>query len=217
MRGPRPLGRASRHNRRVRRTPLLVACLLAVVPALLMLPTTPPALAAAPVHTLTVDGTGVGSYPVFDPAVERYAVTTTPSTGGTLTVHATTSDATGVVRVDGRVARTGTATVTGLGDGDEVSVAIEDSAGTERHSLVYLPAGFPALEASGSATGLAPGVVGLTLNPIVSASSRYVTTVDRHGVPTHVVAAQDAYDLKDQPDGSITYASPTTRPGRTGD
>lgn len=216
MRGPRRLGWASRHNRRVHRTPLLVAGLLAAVPALLLLPATPPALAAAPVHTLTVGGTGVGSYPAFDPAVERYAVTTTAATGGTLTVHATTSDAAGFVRVDGRVAPGGTATVTGLGDGDEVSVAIEDSAGTERHSLVYLPAGFPALAATGPAAGLAPGVVGLTLNPIVAPGPRFVTTLDRNGVPTHVRTVTDAHDLKDQPDGSITYAEPTTTAGRTG-
>ena len=179
---------------------------------------TSPALAAAPpVHTLVVTGPGIGSYPAFDPGVERYAVTTTAATGGTLTVHASTTDPAGVVRVDGRVAPGGTATVTGLAEGDEVSVFIEDSAGTEVHSLVYLPAGFPALEATGPAAGLAPGVVGLTLNKIVAAGPRYVTTVDRNGVPTHVRTAPDAYDLKDQPDGSITYSEPTTTPGRSGE
>ena len=131
-------------------------------------------------------------------------------------MHATSSDPAGVVRVDGRVAPGGAATVTGLTAGDEVSVFIEDSAGVERHSLVYLPAGFPELAASGSGTGLAPGVVGLTLNTIVDSSPRFVTTVDRNGVPTHVRVAPDAYDLKDQPDGSITYSEPTTSPGRTG-
>ena len=39
------------------------------------------------------------------------------------------------------------------------------------HSLVYLPAGFPALAASGSGPGLAPGVVGLTLNTIVDSAA----------------------------------------------
>lgn len=205
----------------MRRSSVLVAGLLAVVPVVLPPPTSSPAAATpaaavAPVHTLSVGGTGVGSYPAFDPAVQRYAVTTTAATGGTITVHATTSDPAGVVRVDGRVAPGGTATVTGLTGGDEVSVLIEDSAGVERHSLVYLPAGFPALEATGPAPGLAPGVVGLTLNPILGPSPRFVTTVDRNGVPTHVRVAPDAYDLKDQPDGSITYAEPTTTPGRVG-
>ncbi len=174
------------------------------------------ARAPGPVHTLTVSGAGVASYPAYDPAVERYALTTTSATAGTVTVHATTTDAAGVVRVDGRVAPGGTATVSGLTDGDEVSVFIEDSAGLEEHALIYLPAGFPALDATGPAPGLAAGVVGLTLNPIISSSTRYVSTVDRNGVPTHVRAAPDAYDLKDQPDGSITYAEPTTTPGRTG-
>jgi hypothetical protein len=206
----------------VRRSSVLVAGFLAVLPVVLLPSSSPPAAAAraaaaAPDHTLSVTGTEVGSYPAFDPAVERYAVTTTAATGGTITVHAATSDPAGVVRVDGQVAPGGVATVTGLSGGDEVAVLIEDSAGVERHSLVYLPAGFPALEATGPAPGLAPGVVGLTLNPILGPSPRFVTTVDRNGVPTHVRVAPDAYDLKDQPDGSITYAEPTTTPGRVGD
>ena len=201
------------------RAALAVAGLLAAAPAVVQLSTPAPAAAAAPAHTLTVSGAGVGSYPGFDPAVERYAVTTTAATGGRLTVQATTSDPAGVVRVDGQVAPGGTATVAGLGPGDEVSVFIEDSAGTEVHSLVYLPAGFPALEATSPAPAaeLAAGDVGLTLNPIVGQSPRFVTTVDRNGVPTHLRVATDAYDLKDQPDGSITYAEPTTTPGRTGE
>ena len=69
----------------MRRSPILVASLLAGVPTLFLLPTTAPAAAAAPVHTLVVTGAGVDSYPAFDPAVARYAVTTTVATGGTLT------------------------------------------------------------------------------------------------------------------------------------
>jgi hypothetical protein len=177
----------------------------------------PAAAVAAPAHTLEVTGPGVGSYPAYDPAVERYAVTTTQATGGTLTVHATTTDPAGVVRVDGRVAPGGTATLSGLADGDEVSVFIEDSAGTEVHSLVYLPAGFPALEVTQSAPGLAPGVVGLTLfNFADPTKPRLLTTVDRNGVPAHV-ERKGALDLKVQPDGSVTYFLATTTPGRTGD
>jgi hypothetical protein len=204
----------------VRRTPILVAGLLAAVPVVFLLPSAAPAVAAAPVHDLTVGGTGVHSYPAFDPAVGRYAVTTTAATGGTLTVHATTSDAAGVVRVDGRVAPGGTATVTGLASGDEVAVWIEDSAGVEKHALVYLPAGFPTLAATGPATGLAPGVIGLTLSDIFSTGTRFVTTVDRNGVPTHVLPVpgdRGVFDLKDQPDGSITFSESTKSPGRTGE
>jgi Arylsulfotransferase (ASST) len=165
---------------------------------------------------MVVTGTDVASYPAYDPGIERYAVTTTDASGGTLTVHASTTDPAGVVRVDGRVAPGGVATVTGLSGGDEVSVFIEDSAAVEVHTLVYLPAGFPALEVVTSSAGVAPGQVGLTLNSVIGAGPRFVTTVDRHGVPSHVRVATDAYDLKDQPDGSITYSEPTTTPGRTG-
>jgi hypothetical protein len=203
----------------VRPISILVASLLVAVPTTGLLPPAPAGAAAAPVHTLTVDGTGVGTYPAFDPAVSRYAVTTTAATGGTLTVHATTSDPAGVVRVDGQVAPGGSATVTGLDGGDEVSVFIADSAGVEVHSLVYLPAGFPALAVSGTTTGLAPGVVGLTLSDILSNGTRFVTTVDRQGVPTHVLAVpgtRGVFDLKDQPDGSITF-SETTDPAGAGE
>ena len=78
--------------------------------------------AAPPVHQVSVTGSGVGTYPVFDPAVARYGVTTTAATDGTLTVTATTSDPAGVVTVNGRVAPGGTRTVTGLEAGDEVAV-----------------------------------------------------------------------------------------------
>ena len=162
-----------------RRTPLIVRVLLAAFPsafpasALSVGPLAPsPALAAAPpVHTLVVSGTGVDTYPAFDPGIERYAVTTTAATGGTLTVDATTTDPAGVIRVDGRVAPGGTATVTGLAEGDEVSVFVEDSAGIEVHAVVYLPAGFPALEVGPAVRALAPGLVGLTLNDISAGRS----------------------------------------------
>jgi hypothetical protein len=198
---------------------LLAVVLLSGSAAVALAPTPPVVAADPPVHTLSVSGTGVASYPDYNSAIERYAVTTTEQTGGTVTVHATTSDPAGVVRVDGRVAPGGTATVSGLSGGDEVSVFIEDSAGLAVHSLVYLPAGFPVLEATGPAAGLAPGVVGLTLSTIFSSATRYVTTVDRSGVPTHVMTVtggRGAFDLKDQPDGSITF-SETTDPAGAGE
>jgi hypothetical protein len=193
---------------------LLVAVAAAAVPA------RPGVAAAPPTHELSVTGTGVGSYPAFDPAVERYAVTTTAATGGSVTVHASTSDAAGVVRVDGRVIAGDTAVVSGLAAGDEVSVIFEDSAGTDVHSLIYLPAGFPALEVVQSSPGVAAGQVGLTLSDIFTTGTRFVTTVDRNGVPTHVLAVpgdRGVFDLKDQPDGSITFSETTSTPGRTGE
>ena len=61
-------------------------------------------VAAPPVHQVSVSGTGVGTYPAFDPSISRYAVTTTAATAGTVTVTATTSDPAGVVTVNGRIA-----------------------------------------------------------------------------------------------------------------
>src|SRR5687767_12931691 len=87
----------------------------------------PPTLAAsAPVHIMTVSGAGVAMYPAFDPTVERYGVTTTDATGGSVLVTATTSDPSGSVRVNGRRTSGGSTPVTGLIAGDEISVLIED-------------------------------------------------------------------------------------------
>ncbi len=194
------------------------------------------ARAEAPVHTLEVSGEGVGSFPAFDPAVRRYAVTTSDATSGQVTVAATTSDPAGEVYVDGVLETDGTATVTGLADGDEVAVFIVDSAGTARHSLVYLPAGFPTLatetaetaEPAGAAgatgaTGaaaLAPGHVLLGLTNFSGSNAFFQTAVDRQGVPAYVERINNsvlgALDLKQQPNGNFSISRTTTTPGRTG-
>ena len=90
---------------------LVAAGILAAVPLGLMTSAPPGAAVppASPMHTLAVVGVGVGSFPAFDPAIERYAVTTTDTTGGSLAVHASTSDPAGVIRVDGRIAVGGVA------------------------------------------------------------------------------------------------------------
>lgn len=176
----------------------------------------------APVHTLSVSGDGVAAYPAYDPSVERYGVTTTDATGGTLTVTASTTDPAGQVYVDGVLDPDGTATVSGLAEGDEVSVFIVDAGGTARHSLVYLPTGFPVLESvTSTEEPLAPGQVMLTLtnytpdNPVL-----YQAVLDRRGVPTHVqtlpASIFGALDLKQQPDGGFSISRSTTTPGRTG-
>ncbi len=174
--------------------------------------------AGGPTHTLVVGGVGVATYPAFDPAVERYAVTTTGATAGSITVTATTSDPAGTVRVDGRPV-TGPTTVDGLSEGDEVSVLIDDAGGHEVHSLVYLPTGFPTLAVTTKRAGIAPGDVGLTLNRFAGdGSPTFDTIVDDNGVPRWVreePAAGDL-DLKRQPDGSLTVMKPTTSPGRSG-
>ncbi len=155
-------------------------------------------------------------YPAYSGSVERYGLTTSADTDGAVTVHATTSDPAGVIRVDGRVAPGGTAQVSGLATGDEISVFIEDSAGSEVHSLVYLPAGFPALEVVASSPDVAPGQVGVTLNDF-RGGPQAAATLDRNGVPTHVESVTgNAIDLKQQPNGNSSISTPTTTAGRTG-
>lgn len=185
--------------------------------------------ADTPVHSLQVIGEGVGTYPAYDPAIERYAVTTTAQTAGTLRVTATTSDPVGTVLVDGVVDSDGTATVTGLDEGDEVAVWIEDSAGLARYSFVYLPTGFPTLAANQTSDELAPGAVllGLSNSWLRGLPGQppgvpdYIeTVVDRRGVPLHVESFPGlprSMDFKRQPNGSYTVARSTTAPGRTGE
>ena len=109
-------------------------------------------------------------YPAFDPSISRYAATTTSETDGTLSVIATTSDPGGVVRVNGARSTSPTTIVTGLTEGDEVSVIIEDSAGTKAYSVVYLPAGFPAMTAT--TTGpVQDGYLGVGLTTFASGPS----------------------------------------------
>jgi hypothetical protein len=176
--------------------------------------------AAAPTHTVTVAGAGVATYPPFDPAIARYAVTTTEATAGTLTVTASTSDPSGKVYVDGRLAPDGSRTLTGLEEGDEVSVFVVDSAGVARHSFVYLPVGFPTLtrvDGPGvTDADLGPGLVLMTLGLWLEPSPFFEVAVDANGVPAVVHTTTRSLDLKRQPNGHFSVSRDTTTPGRTG-
>ena len=191
---------------------LLVAfVMLVLAPAI-----RPTGAAETPVHTLAVSGTGVAMYPAFTAATERYGVTTTDATAGTVVVTASTSDPLGSVWVDGRLATGGTATVTGLTTGDEISVFIQDSAGTAVHSLVYLPPQFPALSVVGSGTP-AGGHVLLTLSKFTAGTPNFETAVDRNGVPAYVRASLDgSLDLKALANGHYTVSRQPASPGKTG-
>ncbi|WP_156393675.1 MULTISPECIES: aryl-sulfate sulfotransferase [unclassified Nocardioides] len=173
--------------------------------------------AAAPVHSVSVDGTGVAMYPAFDPSVERYGVTTTAGTEGRVTVTATTSDPRGTVLVNGRPT-TGSRTITGLAEGDEISVIIDDSAGHAVHSLIHLPAGFPTLERTTPVSDqVTPGHVLLTLSRFTSGPF-FETAVDRNGVPVHVhTETTSSIDFKRQPNGSLSSSrASAVSPGRNG-
>ena len=173
-----------------------------------------------PTRTVSVTGSGESMYPAFSPAVERYGVLTTAEASpgqGRVTVRATTSDPTGTVLVNGRPSTGGGVTVTGLSAGDEISVIITDSGGTEVHALVYLPAGFPHLTTVVDQPGTAAGDVMLTLSKWVSPAPSYEVAVDRNGVPAFVEVLDAAsLDLKPAPGGHYSVGRLTTAPGRTG-
>jgi hypothetical protein len=165
--------------------------------------------AVAPEHLVSVSGVGVGTYPAFDPTVARYAVTTAPETGGTVTVSASTTDPQGTVLVNGQPAPGGQRTVTGLEPGDEVSVLITDAGGTVARSFVYLPAEFPELRRTTPADRLPlvePGHVLLTLGRYVAPSPFFETAVDAHGVPAYVRSTARSMDLRRQPNGGYSVA-----------
>ncbi|HQR26710.1 MAG TPA: aryl-sulfate sulfotransferase [Nocardioides sp.] len=174
--------------------------------------------ATPPTHTLAVSGAGVGMFPAFAQGTERFAVTTTSATAGTVTVTASTSDPSGTVLVDGRPEPDGTATVDGLVEGDEISVIFSDSGGTRVHSLVYLPAEFPQIELVTRKAGLAPGYVALTLTRwSQDPHAEFETAVDRNGVPVYVTGENaGSLDLKQAANGHYTVGRPTTTPDRTG-
>lgn len=164
------------------------------------------------VHSLGVTGVDVSMYPDFAPGVERYAMTTTAATAGTVTVTATTSDPAGRVLVNGRPAPGGVRTLSGLRAGDEIAVFVIDSAGTATHSLIYLPTGFPTLSRDTSGASLdtpSPGLVMLTLGLFTRPSTFFETAVDANGVPAVVEASADSLDLKRQPNGSYSVARRT--------
>lgn len=177
------------------RTTLPLALL---VSAIVALPLTP--ASAVTTRTLSVTGVGAEMYPAYDPNTLRYGIRTSPTTGGTLDISATTSDAAGKVLINGQPA-TGTTRITGLSTGDEISVIFDDDLGRSPHSLIYLPSGFPRLEASNSGAGLSPQAVALTLTTfsMSTPSPTYETVVDRFGVPFWAQEATLApMDLKQQ-------------------
>lgn len=135
-----------------------------------------PAHADAPTISVSLSGAGVALRPAFDPAIERYAVATDASTGGTVTVDATTQDPAGSVQVEGAPA-SGPVAVTGLSPGDEISVIVDDASGHHAYSLVYLPVGFPAITKVVDTGAEEPGQVLLTLG-------HFAVAVDHNGVPT---------------------------------
>ena len=191
---------------------------------MLQLPMLTPAVAASPVtHGISVGGEGVGMYPAFSPEVERYGVTTTAATGGSVDLVVSNSDRSGTILVNGRRVGPGRVPVDGLSEGDEISVIFKDSAGTAVHSLVYLPAKFPAMtEVVPAGPTTAPGDLLLNLSRYARDDDpSFEAVLDNRGVPKHVQSFDDPFatgDLKPNgPTGHYTVSrSPTRTAGRLG-
>jgi len=172
---------------------------------------------AVPTRDLAVTGTEAEMYPAFDPSIDRYAVTTTSNTSGTLDVAATPGPGESVTINGGSSTH-----LTGLAAGDRITVAFTGGTSPHTYTVMYLPAGFPKLTVSGAAQGsypdLEPGLVGLTLNTFNGGlQPAFDAIVDRNGVPAYAVPAAAAdLDLKQQPSGEITVSRPTLAAGKTG-
>ena len=178
--------------------------------------------AVAPVHDIEVSGTGVGMYPAFSSAVERYGVTTTAATLGSLTIEASTSDPNGVVLFDGVPTPSGTTTVDDLEVGDEVSVMIKDSAGTAVHALVYLPPQFPAMTANVPATAASStSDVTLNVSRYALGTPNFEAALDRNGVPgtcgpSRTPTSPPTSSQSARTGNYLVARSPTPTSGRTG-
>lgn len=190
-----------------------ILAVLLLIPAALVTqaPTAATATAPAPTaaraeHTLAITGTGITTYPAFSSGTERYGITSTESSTGTVNVKATTSDRAGELFINGRLAPNGKRTVTGLEPNDEISVIFKDSRGTSAHSAIYLPGGFPEIVRTTPQTaGLADGLVLLTLSAWTPNAKSYEAAVDRNGVPTWTKTSdRSTLDFKRQPNGTLT-------------
>lgn len=197
---------------------LLIPSVLVAAPPATAAPgpsaTTP---AAAPTRSLAVTGTGVATYPAFDQSIERYGITTTAASTGTVKVAAGTSDTHGTIRINGRTAPNGTRTIKGLTEGDEISVIVTDSSSTSTYSLIYLPADLHSL----TRTGTQPDTGELTLLTLGlwgGSTPFYEVAVDENGVPTTVhKEATSAMDFKRQPNGELSVSrGSATGPGKQG-
>ena len=155
-----------------------------------------------PQHTITIEGTGVSTWPAYDQDVARFAIDTTDDSDGTVLVTATSTDPEATVRVNGRAAVPGDPfEVDGLQAGDEVAVGITDADGTADQSFVYLPPAFPVITEHGADQGLDPMWVGLSS---FLGNTSFEAVLDEHGVPLHVREAGQPNDFTAQPHGPVS-------------
>ena len=170
-----------------------------------------PAESAEPA-SLAVEG-GARIYPAYDPAITRYAVF--PAADGSVRVEVAGG---GPVWFNGAPDADGTATITGLTAGEEISVFLGDGADRRALALYVVPTGFPTLQAELTYAPLTPGNIALTLDRFDNRSSpRFEAVVDRNGVPAYTRSHLDrVLDLKLAANGHYTVHRPTNSPNRTG-
>lgn len=180
----------------------------------------PVASADPPTRAVSIAGTGIGTYPAFDPDIHRYAITTTADTAGQVQVTATSSDPGATLAVNGNLVNS-MVDLSQLAEGDEVTVRFEDAAGQDSYTFIYLPPRFPTLQVTANTGAVLTKYVGLTLTRTDMAARpgpRFLTIIDTNGVPIWLRSTDyDSLDLKRAwDDGPLTVSSPTPSPGRTG-
>ena len=168
----------------------------------------PPVLA-----DLAVAGTGVTTYPAFEPTRVRFAVRTAAATDG-LRITATTADPGDVLTIGGQRATSGSARIVrGLRPGEAVTVRVSNAFGERTYDLVHLPPDFPVIPVTTRRPGIAPGYLylGFFTGP------PFNVVVDNFGVPVYVSRERAAtYDFKRQPNGRFTFLERTTDVTSTG-
>jgi hypothetical protein len=185
----------------------LLGTLMTLIAALLHATLASAGAAGAAEHTVSIEGERAVTFPRFSQTVDRYAIRPGAGASGELVVRAATSDPAGTVRVNGRTVHGGVAVVDRLEPGDEISILIDDSAGSAAYSYIVLPSSFPILQRTtpGSAMTGEEKVL-LTLGKWIEAGPFFEAVVDENGVPAHVFQTANSMDFRKQPNGSFSVA-----------
>lgn len=166
---------------------------------------------------VTIEGAGSVMLPAFTPYGGRYAIYPSSDTKDVV-ITATPEAANDEVTVNGQVTSRDDRAVhlAGLEAGDQIVVEVSSKRGGSRaYELIYLPIGFPRIEATVEPSrAVSPGPIYLAL-PVDPAqpypcqrvgSPCYVMTVDDYGVPIYYrQEANPMRDFKLQPGGFRSF------------
>ncbi len=194
---------------------LSLSCVLLLTASLFQVA---PAQGASGDVQISVSAPGAEMYPQFDPAISRYAITTTPDTNGSINLSVAPGGPSARVYVNGALTSGAETKLSGLTQGDEISVIVADSGTRRAYALVYLPAGFPKLTTTVDTLGDHSDGIFLTLTNWTRPGPSYEVLVDRHGVPVYLKSTTGGIlDFKPAPHGHYTvFRSPADVPGKTG-